>query len=51
MINAYPIFSIEDWLDEDDFEGWKEMNSRVVGLKAKIEEKEKEIFGFTLRWI
>lgn len=29
MINSYPIFSIEDWLDEDDFEGWKEMNSRI----------------------
>ncbi len=25
----YPIFSIEDGLDEDDWEGWKELNSRI----------------------
>lgn len=25
----YPIFSIEDGLDEDDWAGWKELNSRI----------------------
>jgi enolase len=27
--NKYPIISIEDGMAEDDFEGWKEMNSRL----------------------
>ncbi len=29
IINSYPIFSIEDWLAEDDFNGWSEMNKRL----------------------
>lgn len=29
MVANYPIFSIEDWLDEDDFEWWKEMQKRL----------------------
>lgn len=29
IINSYPIFSIEDWLAEDDFKGWAEMNERL----------------------
>ena len=27
--NKYPIFSIEDGLDEDDWAGWTELNSRI----------------------
>lgn len=29
MVNSYPIFSIEDGMAEDDFEGWAELNSRL----------------------
>jgi len=29
IITNYPIFSIEDWLDEDDFEGWNESKKRL----------------------
>jgi len=31
----YPIFSIEDGLDEDDWEGWKELNKRI-GDKVQL---------------
>lgn len=29
LINNYPIFSIEDGLNEDDWEGWKQMTKRI----------------------
>ncbi len=29
LANAYPIVSIEDGLDEDDWDGWKLLNSRL----------------------
>ncbi len=29
MVNNYPIFSIEDWMAEDDFAGWAEMQKRL----------------------
>jgi len=29
LCESYPIFSIEDGLDEDDWAGWKALNSRV----------------------
>lgn len=35
IINEYPIFSIEDGMAEDDFEGWEELNSRI-GNKVKL---------------
>lgn len=31
----YPIFSIEDGLDEDDWEGWQELNKRI-GNKVQL---------------
>lgn len=32
IINEYPIFSIEDGMAEDDFEGWEELNSRIGNM-------------------
>lgn len=29
MVEKYPIMSIEDGLDEDDWEGWNEMTRRL----------------------
>ena len=29
LIEKYPIFSIEDWLDEDDFEGWAKLQEKL----------------------
>ncbi len=29
MVSKYPIISIEDWLDEDDFDGWKIMQEKL----------------------
>jgi len=29
MIEKYPIMSIEDGLDEDDFEGWKLAEEKI----------------------
>jgi enolase 1/2/3 len=34
-VNKYPIFSIEDGLDEDDWAGWKELTARI-GDKVQI---------------
>lgn len=31
MCDKYPIYSIEDGLDEEDWEGWKEMTARLGG--------------------
>ena len=31
MCEKYPIYSIEDGLDEEDWEGWKEMTARLGG--------------------
>jgi enolase len=35
LINKFPIFSIEDPLDEDDWDGWTKLNSKV-GNKIQI---------------
>ena len=35
IINKYPIFSIEDGMAEDDFEGWSELNTRI-GNRVKL---------------
>ena len=35
MINNYPIFSIEDAMDESDYEGWKEA-TKVLGNKIQF---------------
>jgi enolase len=35
LVSKYPIFSIEDPLDEDDWDGWKEMTVRL-GSKVKL---------------
>lgn len=29
LISDYPIYSIEDGLDEEDYSGWKEMTNRI----------------------
>ena len=35
LINDYPIISIEDGLDENDWKGWKELN-KSIGAKCQI---------------
>ncbi len=35
LINKYPIISIEDGLDENDWEGWQSMNKKI-GSKVQI---------------
>ncbi|WP_193106166.1 phosphopyruvate hydratase [Brachybacterium sp. FME24] len=35
LVDAYPLVSIEDPLDEDDWEGWKAMTERV-GAKTQL---------------
>ena len=35
LINKYPIISIEDGLDEDDWNGWKLLNERI-GKKVQL---------------
>ncbi|MDL2211465.1 phosphopyruvate hydratase [Erysipelotrichaceae bacterium OttesenSCG-928-M19] len=35
LINKYPIISIEDGLDENDWEGWKELTDRI-GHKVQL---------------
>ena len=35
LINKFPIFSIEDPLDEDDWSGWTKLNSKI-GKKIQI---------------
>ena len=35
MVNNYPIFSIEDAMDESDYEGWKEA-TKVLGNKIQV---------------
>ncbi|HEX7349895.1 phosphopyruvate hydratase [Brachybacterium sp.] len=35
LVDAYPLVSIEDPLDEDDWEGWKAMTDRV-GTKTQL---------------
>lgn len=35
MVNKYPIISIEDGLDEDDWDGWKKLTDRL-GEKIQI---------------
>ena len=34
-INQYPIFSIEDGLDEDDWQGWTKLNEEI-GNKVQL---------------
>ncbi len=29
LVDAYPIISVEDGMDEDDWEGWKALNERI----------------------
>ncbi len=31
LVNDYPIYSIEDGLAEDDWEGWQQLNQRIGG--------------------
>jgi enolase len=40
-IDKYPIFSIEDGMDEDDFDGWKHLTSR---LKDKVQLVGDDLF-------
>ena len=35
LVNQYPIISIEDGLDENDWDGWNELN-RQLGLNCQI---------------
>ena len=35
LVNKYPIISIEDGLDEDDWDGWKQLNDRL-GKKIQL---------------
>ena len=35
LIRKYPIISIEDGLDENDWEGWQSMNKKI-GSKVQI---------------
>ena len=35
LVNDYPIFSIEDGLDENDWEGWNKLTSKI-GSKVQI---------------
>ena len=35
LIAKYPIYSIEDGLDEEDWEGWKKMTERI-GHKVQL---------------
>ena len=35
LINNYPIISIEDGLDENDWNGWKELN-KAIGARCQI---------------
>ncbi|MGN1415263.1 MAG: enolase C-terminal domain-like protein, partial [Oscillospiraceae bacterium] len=35
MIDRYPIFSIEDPLDEEDWEGWKKLTQKI-GKKVQL---------------
>ena len=35
LIKSYPILSIEDGLDENDWDGWKKMNSQI-GNKCQL---------------
>ena len=35
LANAYPLFSIEDALDEEDWEGWKTLTARL-GNKVQL---------------
>ena len=35
LVDKYPIISIEDGLDQSDWEGWKNLN-RVLGKNIQI---------------
>ena len=35
-VGRYPIVSIEDGLDESDWEGWKTLTDRVSGSRIQI---------------
>jgi len=48
LVSHYPIDSIEDGLDEDDWEGWKEMTKR---LKDKIQIVGDDIFVTNKKFI
>ena len=48
LMNAYPIISIEDGLAEDDWEGWKILNTR---LGDKIELVGDDLFVTNVEYI
>ncbi len=35
MVNKYPIITIEDGMDENDWEGWKKLTERL-GKKVQL---------------
>ena len=36
LLKKYPIFSLEDPFAQDDFEGWRKLNSQFQGAQAKL---------------
>ena len=55
LSNSYPIFSIEDPLDEDDWSGWSELNSQIgdkiqlVGDDLFVTNPERFLKGIDLK--
>ena len=35
LVNAYPIYSIEDGMSEDDWDGWSNLTS-TIGKKVQL---------------
>ena len=44
LSQQYPIISIEDGMDENDWEGWRILTEKVGDKKAKLEKKSKGLF-------
>jgi enolase len=40
LINEFPLISIEDGLDEEDWEGWKEFTGRMTEYSWRMQDKE-----------
>ena len=36
LVEKYPIISIEDALDEEDWEGWQELNNRNLVTRVQL---------------
>ena len=36
LVSAYPLVSIEDPLDEDDWEGWAKLTASMVSVRVPI---------------